>query len=110
MPDSSCEHEVCNAPGYSGPPPACILRYRRHSTCFKPVSLHGPALATMKHSRSSCTAGPAPAVRPALGAQGTVRIDSKLDAGFFCTVSVGGQEFRGDCPKTLKTLKYRQPP
>ena len=52
-------------------------------------------MATKTLCTTSRTTGPAPAVRPALGAQGTVRIDSKLDAGFFCTVSVGGQEFRG---------------
>lgn len=40
-------------------------------------------------------------MRPAIGAQGTVRIDSRLDAGLFCTVSVGGQEFRGGCPEML---------
>lgn len=39
--------------------------------------------------------GQGPATRLAVGGRGTVRLDSRIDAGFFCTVTVAGHVFRG---------------
>lgn len=45
--------------------------------------------------------GQGPATRLAVGGRGSVRLDSRIDAGFFCTVTVAGHVFRG--------LLYYQP-